>query len=515
MNILTINTMRKSSFLLIMMVIPFWLLSQDKSTFLIKGTVDETLQIDSIPVQYAFEFQQQITETLRHRAVAPVENNRFLAKIDSCPSLFHIFLFNREDVIMLRNPPLNRLVSLSLAVAPSLDFEIQIAPDTVTVKGKDADPIECQLKLGELLRVSSRNLLNIYRSLEIDSTLEDSLTSNRLMSAFLALRYEKMNNTLDSGMKLIESYRKHRSDRIWTQIKFDWYGLVNQNLIIYPNARYDLGSPIYRPSIIEHYREFFLSERPKSPGEKYDVESFPYGQFLANKAFSDLRFSMAVVDQNITPHFSNIIYLLSERYEGNEFEQAAFARFFVTHARPDFEESQYSKLKSLIENRKYIDYIEKMRSVKASKQAGYPFRLRDNLGQLRTSKEFEGKALIIDFWYTGCPGCRVLYERMKPIKDHFKGDSSVVFLSISIDSTKERWLNSIDEGKYTDADHVNLWVGNEGAKAKIIEHYNIWSYPTLLILNGRNEIVAYNPVRPNTELNTKILKGLIYKASEM
>lgn len=63
-------------------------------------------------------------------------------------------------------------------------------------------------------------------------------------------------------------------------------------------------------------------------------------------------------------------------------------------------------------------------------------------------RDFKGKVIILDFWFTGCSGCAQMAPYLDKIKDEFKDNKKVVFINISVDKDKNTWLKSVENGTY-------------------------------------------------------------------
>lgn len=120
------------------------------------------------------------------------------------------------------------------------------------------------------------------------------------------------------------------------------------------------------------------------------------------------------------------------------------------------------------------------------------FELPDITGKLVNLSSFKGKAVLIDFWYTGCGGCVNFYSKvLSKVEQEMQGQN-VAFLAISIDAGKESWKKSVKEGRYTSDLATNLYTGGAGGKHKLLSHYGIDSFPTLIIVDPEGNIANFN-----------------------
>ena len=120
------------------------------------------------------------------------------------------------------------------------------------------------------------------------------------------------------------------------------------------------------------------------------------------------------------------------------------------------------------------------------------FELPDINGKLVNLSSFKGKTVLIDFWYTGCGGCVNFYNKVLSKVEQEMQDQNVAFLAISIDAGKESWIKSVKGGRYTSNLATNLYTGGAGGKHKLLSHYGIDSFPTLIIVDPEGNIANFN-----------------------
>ncbi|WP_194972526.1 TlpA family protein disulfide reductase [Aquiflexum lacus] len=102
--------------------------------------------------------------------------------------------------------------------------------------------------------------------------------------------------------------------------------------------------------------------------------------------------------------------------------------------------------------------------------------------------KYQGKVLLLDFWFTGCRACLELYSKIiSPLKKHYYDDHDVKFVSISVDKDPTSWAKSIESGKYTSPQAINL--NTRGLEHPFLEHYKIRSFPTVYLVNAHGQLV--------------------------
>lgn len=163
-----------------------------------------------------------------------------------------------------------------------------------------------------------------------------------------------------------------------------------------------------------------------------------------------------------------------------------------------------------LEYKEYVkNYEKKTRALRKNSDAP-EFTLTDINGRLFKKEMLKGKVTLMDFWFTGCMGCIQLTPSLKKVEQVFRHSKDVQFISISIDSDKNKWLESIRSKKYMTDNAINLYTGGQGADHVMLKSYNVSSYPSIFLLNANGKI-AENPLPDPRDDNGEKLVGLISK----
>lgn len=130
-------------------------------------------------------------------------------------------------------------------------------------------------------------------------------------------------------------------------------------------------------------------------------------------------------------------------------------------------------------------------------EKAFPFELKDTLGRVVRLDDFKGKILIMDFWFTGCKGCVQLAEGLhEGVMPAFEGDTSFVFISVSIDVNFLQWKKSIRTGLYTSDKQLNLFTMGMGSAHPLFRHYRFSGCPQILIITDKGKVLSSNQPFP-------------------
>lgn len=143
---------------------------------------------------------------------------------------------------------------------------------------------------------------------------------------------------------------------------------------------------------------------------------------------------------------------------------------------------------------------------KTDAEKAYPFELKDTLGRIIKFEDFKGKALVMDFWFTGCKGCIQIAEMLhKSIMPVFEQDTNVVFISVSVDINFLQWKRSLRTGLYTSNKQVNLFTMGMGTTHPLFRHYHFSGCPQMLVVDKAGNVIS-KTVPPDDKTIIELIK---------
>jgi peroxiredoxin len=114
------------------------------------------------------------------------------------------------------------------------------------------------------------------------------------------------------------------------------------------------------------------------------------------------------------------------------------------------------------------------------------FEAKDITGQSVKLSDFKGKVVLLDFWATWCPPCRIEIPNLLEIYRQFKNKNFVLF-SVSLDRNIPLARQFVKEKE------MNwLHVIDSESSGRIAALYEIEYIPATFIIDGKGNIVARN-----------------------
>lgn len=109
-------------------------------------------------------------------------------------------------------------------------------------------------------------------------------------------------------------------------------------------------------------------------------------------------------------------------------------------------------------------------------------RLQTIDNELIDNESIKGKVVLLNFWFTSCPGCKVEYTGLQALKARFKNQDEVVFISIANDDAA--YLENFLKKNPLNFEHV------ASGKSIADNYFKVLGYPTNIIVD-QNGIVQH------------------------
>lgn len=177
----------------------------------------------------------------------------------------------------------------------------------------------------------------------------------------------------------------------------------------------------------------------------------------------------------------------------------------VSMLNPDGNASSYKKVAELINAKlpgsDYATHINgqvsqiSAQSAVASGTTAPDLEVPNREGKLQKLSSLRGKVVLIDFWASWCRPCRMENPNVVKAYDQYK-DKGFTIYSVSLDNSKDKWLEAIKADNLKWDNHVSELKGWQSEAAKA---YGVNSIPRTFLLDKDGKIVASNLRGPALE----------------
>ena len=211
------------------------------------------------------------------------------------------------------------------------------------------------------------------------------------------------------------------------------------------------------------------------------------------------------LNRKINDSDDNNIKLLISEYVKNNLE-SSLSPYLIYKYKWAFNLGELKKLSTLFAENNYsgykgklTEYIELLERTDVGKEY-IDFTLNNTEGQEITISDIvkNNKLVMIDFWASWCPDCRVENPNVVAVYNDFK-DKGLEIVSVSLDTDKDAWLKGIKEDNLYWENHLSDLKGWNCVPAS---EYGVAFIPQNVLINNQGKIVAKN-------LNGEELKAFV------
>lgn len=114
-------------------------------------------------------------------------------------------------------------------------------------------------------------------------------------------------------------------------------------------------------------------------------------------------------------------------------------------------------------------------------QAAPDFALRDLQGKQCDLQSLRGRVVLLDFWASWCPPCRLEMPILEKLHREFK-DQGVVVIAINLEGPEEAG-DFLQENGYTFTTLLD-------ESSQVAQRYGVAAIPTMLMIDGAGQIIA-------------------------
>ena len=261
-----------------------------------------------------------------------------------------------------------------------------------------------------------------------------------------------------------------------------------------------------------------LAVNEKKMDSDLDYNIFMQSMDLNDKAnldnfniFHYLQWRVACLTESSKLDYYEMLKVLQKEVHNRQISnKLAFrlARIYLTSGQKEHVEDVYRIAKDLLteESRKEIDdlYAKVTTSLKANSLAP-DFEMMTPEGKILKFSEVWGKIIYIDIWSTWCAPCCKEIPYIAKLVEHYKDNSGIEFISISLDKNLKDWRKFLE-------DHQPGWkqfVIPEKQQRAFLKLYGINGIPRFMVFTKEGRIIDTNAPRPSSKNITNYLDKIL------
>jgi thiol-disulfide isomerase/thioredoxin len=290
----------------------------------------------------------------------------------------------------------------------------------------------------------------------------------------------------------LERIRHELSEQDYTMLQAELIGKA-QDKMLYAMTFYCTNFPASFPekdkdSLTALIKASYFRQRSQymKDSARYPIASIQYCSWLLGEA----REAQELYQQ---PPLSWI----TGTYKGELKNRLAIALLFQRTKNMD--DADYAAFTAAISNPYYHNMASAFLSRIKKGALAFPFALHNTEGKTVQLEDFRGKLLVMDFWFTGCSGCIAVAPALEQIAASFTANDPIRFVSVSLDTDRQKWLESIRSGKYASKGFAHVYTNGLGYDYPMISYYSLHAMPSLVIIDADGRFVTMNEPREYTK----------------
>ncbi|HWW38055.1 TlpA disulfide reductase family protein [Pedobacter sp.] len=316
-------------------------------------------------------------------------------------------------------------------------------------------------------------------------------------------------DTIFPNLEAITNYAISSLEALKNKVTPEIYPILKADALYFLSATYsnmaslrfaaDFGDTAITERTLNNYKQKLLNYPIDTAQSDLKSYSSVFGNLMVEKARADFAYHKI----KGYPNPSDVYTLLKTCYSPGKLRDKAILGYMYTmNAAGRLTDSL---LKAALLDVKTILYREKLIEIQDNNQKGKTikdFDFRDLKGKKVQLADFKGKIIVLDMWFTGCAGCIQVAKNLPAVEEALSGHPDIIFLSLSVDKDKNKWLKSIDPNKkayfgythYTTPTTIYMNTGEQSFDHPFINRYNpTKTFPRVMIIDKQGKIFSSSP----------------------
>lgn len=171
--------------------------------------------------------------------------------------------------------------------------------------------------------------------------------------------------------------------------------------------------------------------------------------------------------------------------------------------------------KAASEGEDFVGKLEEVEGEKGPKLMAADFSLQDQNGTRHKLKDYEGKILILNFWQTWCPPCRMEMPDFQSVYEKYgENQEDVVILGIA---SPKNELQSVYSQEQLNDEQIKEFLKKDNYsypslmdyKGELYSTYQISAFPTTFFVGKDGAILGRIPGAVNEETLVSLIDGFL------
>lgn len=383
------------------------------------------------------------------------------------PNILEEFLLEQGDSVDIYLSPKNGRFA---SIEEGYDGNIPMLKDNwnATFSGRGARKFEVLWTIKVFNDEARRQKL--LKEMDKGNILNYVLLLNRMQSESLALLRSFEHEISQNAYDLLE-----------LQIKGQFGYELGKSIetLVYYTRNKDEGTK----ALIQEQLAKYLRQGQFDLHRASDVNSPMYIDYLTKYV------SLAFMDQYKGYSLRDGYFFVKDLIPPSAVRDRILASFLLARFQYDPQRDVLEDAFSIMKDPYSLERVVLLRSLLKGEKS-YAFVLPDVHGKYHSAEDFKGKVIFMDFWYAACTPCRQYMQNVvKPVKEHFRDNGDVVFITVSTDDV-ETFSRMVERSDFLPKDAVHLYTDNQYFKHPAVKHYQIRSFPYPLLIDRSGKVVA-------------------------
>lgn len=368
---------------------------------------------------------------------------------------------------------------------PDDDVVINMDDKGIEFSGTNAAKYQCRFELDTAF---DRLNYSLAYSTDNPEGISDAM-KNKDYKGMLNDSYEVGKLLRDSQIVILKKHEKLVRPLVYAVLYADvigksHYQAINANSFFLVNGNISARDPGIKDMINHHLEDYW-----------YIPDRLPVQALAFSRNYVEYIFKRIAVEAAINPEYGKAGKRFKTDFSADLRDKLLTVNLIrrLKYTKSHELDSLFSDAMAVVENSRYLNILNTLKNETQIGKEAVDFALPDNKGNIIRLSDFRGKLVFLDFWYTGCGPCKIYYSNcLAQVKKKYRDNPNIVFITISIDKDRQKWLTSIENEDYTSKDAINLYTEGLGNNHEVVKQYNVIGFPTPKLINQNGEIQVHS-----------------------